>query len=831
MGTGGSGGSGGPFSDDFDGDELDPAWTVLSGSFAVSGGVLVESGGSRFTNTQLLWDGGLTDTPDQYAKLQLVDLGVRSWGFILRFGDSSGHHYEVHLPAGSSEWRWELYDPDFVQQVGSCLGDQPPAPGDWLGVAIEGAGADSKVSVWRWDADPDMGTPDPVANWGPPQCQMQPDPSDDDEVDVDVDDGRGMGVRSFTGNSTASGSIDNWTGGNLVRGECGNGIPESGEACDEGGKTATCDADCTLPMCGDGELNSGAGEDCEVDADCAAGDICLGCTCEASNGRLFSDDFGGSVLDPAWTTLSGSFSVSEGSLVEGGGSRFTNTQLLWGGGLTDTPDQYAKLQLVDLGVRSWGFILRYGDSSDHHYEVHLPAGDSVWRWELYDPDFVGEVGLCLGDQPPAPGDWLGVAIEGAGANTKVSVWRWDADPDAGAPDPAANWGQPDCQVKLDPSVDVDDGRGMGVRSYTGSATSSSSIDNLTGGDLLEPIPEPQDGSITRILSSVGAGTPGSMRDPSGIAVDSADNIYVAACPISPQSEGVFRITPAGVVTQVLDSTGDGLNSANCPVGVAVDSADNVYVATFLSDNVFQISPSGVVTEVLNASGGDGAVLMGPMGVAMDADDTVYVTGHLSDNVFALPAVGGVQVILDAGGGGTGTPLQGPFGVATDATGNVFVAGFDVDTVFKVTPANATSIVLGPAGAGAGLPLAAPHGIAVDAVGDIYVTGNESDNVFRVTPSGVVTVIADVTGDGVGSPMDNPTSIAVDDLGNVYVSAFYSNNAFQIPPGGTPIEIIDATGDGTTPYGRPSDFALAIDSLGFVYVGGIDGDAVFRIDPP
>ena len=51
------------------------------------------------------------------------------------------------------------------------------------------------------------------------------------------------------------------------------------EECDEGGQdTATCDADCTAPACGDGHVNQAAGEVCdsagvdspECDADCTA---------------------------------------------------------------------------------------------------------------------------------------------------------------------------------------------------------------------------------------------------------------------------------------------------------------------------------------------------------------------------------------------------------------------------------------------------------------------------------------------------------------------------------------------------------------------------------
>ena len=44
---------------------------------------------------------------------------------------------------------------------------------------------------------------------------------------------------------------------------CGDGILLLDEDCDEGGETATCDADCTLPACGDGLLNASAGESCD----------------------------------------------------------------------------------------------------------------------------------------------------------------------------------------------------------------------------------------------------------------------------------------------------------------------------------------------------------------------------------------------------------------------------------------------------------------------------------------------------------------------------------------------------------------------------------------
>lgn len=44
---------------------------------------------------------------------------------------------------------------------------------------------------------------------------------------------------------------------------CGDGFIEEWEACDDGGDTANCDSDCSLPLCGDGHLNYYAGEECD----------------------------------------------------------------------------------------------------------------------------------------------------------------------------------------------------------------------------------------------------------------------------------------------------------------------------------------------------------------------------------------------------------------------------------------------------------------------------------------------------------------------------------------------------------------------------------------
>ena len=58
---------------------------------------------------------------------------------------------------------------------------------------------------------------------------------------------------------------------------CGNGHTDGDEECDTSGETATCDADCTLPKCGDGLRNVAAGEACDTIVDTAG---CDAATCK-----------------------------------------------------------------------------------------------------------------------------------------------------------------------------------------------------------------------------------------------------------------------------------------------------------------------------------------------------------------------------------------------------------------------------------------------------------------------------------------------------------------------------------------------------------------------
>jgi sugar lactone lactonase YvrE len=142
----------------------------------------------------------------------------------------------------------------------------------------------------------------------------------------------------------------------------------------------------------------------------------------------------------------------------------------------------------------------------------------------------------------------------------------------------------------------------------------------------------------------------------GVAVDSAGNVYVAD-----GAHTIRKVTPAGVVTTLAglagssgsaDGTGNTARFAY-PYGVALDSAGNVYVADTSNHTIRKVTPAGVVTTLAGLAGSSGSAdgtvssarFYCPSAVAVDSVGTVFVADYYNHTIRRGFAVNAAPVII------------------------------------------------------------------------------------------------------------------------------------------------------------------------------------------
>jgi hypothetical protein len=366
----------------------------------------------------------------------------------------------------------------------------------------------------------------------------------------------------------------------------------------------------------------------------------------------------------------------------------------------------------------------------------------------------------------------------------------------------------------------------------------------------------------------GTGTAARFYYPSGVAVDSAGNVYVA----DTSNHTIRKITPSRVVSTLAGLAGspgsaDGAGCAarfNTPSGVAVDSAGNLYVADSFNHTIRKITPSGEVTTFAGQAGmpgiadgtGNAARFHFPRGVAVNSAGNVYVgdtTNHTirkitpSREVTTFAGQAGMPGSVD--GNGNAARFNHPRGVAVDSAGNVYVGDTDNHTIRKITPSRVVSTFAGSAGSygsangtGSAARFYFPLGVAVDNAANVYVADRYNYTIRKITPSRVVSTFAGLAGtgshDGTGSAarFNLPNAAAVDSAGNVYVADTYNHTIRKITPSGVVSTLAGLAGsygiaDGTGNAARFNfPLGVAVDSAGNVYVGDTSNHTIRKITP-
>lgn len=249
----------------------------------------------------------------------------------------------------------------------------------------------------------------------------------------------------------------------------------------------------------------------------------------------------------------------------------------------------------------------------------------------------------------------------------------------------------------------------------------------------------------------GTGAEARFYGPTGVAIDKDGVAYVA----DSSNSAIRRVTPDGVVTTLAGRRpwgyADGTGTAALfmqPTGIAIDSHGNVFVADTGNFCIRKITPAGEVTTFAGAkepgyANGPGAQarFRSPMGLAIDREDNLFVADGANHRIRKITPTG---MVSDAYGVPTVLPngavrlprLHQMSAVAVDAAGNLFTAADE--RVYRIAPGGDVTVAAGYGlygyadGPSQNAYFASIAGLAVDPHGDVYVTDPGNGRVRKIS---------------------------------------------------------------------------------------------------
>jgi uncharacterized protein (TIGR03437 family) len=365
-----------------------------------------------------------------------------------------------------------------------------------------------------------------------------------------------------------------------------------------------------------------------------------------------------------------------------------------------------------------------------------------------------------------------------------------------------------------------------------------------------------------------------LNGPQGVALDSAGNIYIA----DTQNNRVRMVNTKGIIStfagngnvSVPGFWGDtGLaTDANIhlPVAIAIDSSNNVYIAASADNTVRKVTTDGIINIFAGAGykgyyGDTGqanvAGLTGPQDIFINSKGVVFIADTGNSVIRQVATDGTISTVVGSGAtglAGDGAALKmsmvSPFGVTVDSAGVIYIAEYGTNRIRKVdTAGNITTAIgdgnqgfAGDGGAPNKVEMSLPTSVALDSAGNLYFADSLNNRIRRLAGGNVNTYAGNgalsKSGDGVAATsaqLNSPLGVAVDAAGNVYIADTLNNVVRRVGTNGV---ISTFAGNGTAGFAGDGGAAgsaqlsgpqgLAVDSGGNLYIADTQNHRVRKV---
>jgi sugar lactone lactonase YvrE len=293
----------------------------------------------------------------------------------------------------------------------------------------------------------------------------------------------------------------------------------------------------------------------------------------------------------------------------------------------------------------------------------------------------------------------------------------------------------------------------------------------------------------------GTGSTARFYFPKGIITDNNGNFYVA----DTENYRVRKIDSNGNVTTLGDTNVIFSN----PFGLVRDSNGNIYFSEANGSKIRKINTSGNVTifagssQGFNNAQGTNARFAIPLGMAIDSNNNIYVAEGSNHKIRKIDTSGNVTTFAGSSSGfndaqGTSAQFSSPSGIAIGPDGNFYVADSSNNRIRKIDTSGNVTTVAGTTTSGStnangtNAKFSFPVGIAVGNDGVIYVAETGNNRIRKIDTSGNVTTLTGSTSgyaDGAltSAKFNVPQALTVASDGNVYVADTVNNRIRKISP--------------------------------------------------